>query len=356
MSHMSSSLRTMRPEPKRCGSVLAAAADGFTGFIHNQGGSAEQVLVSAGMPEDLLGAPTAELDLQSYIQMMESAARETRNPNFGLDFGQTFTPDRLGLIGEIAISAPTLGAALDNFIGMFPLHQENTQTRIIKDGASIRLEYRVLDGAIINRRQDSELTMGMFANVMRHCLGPRWSPAEVHFEHPQPPASKAHEQAFDAPIFFGQPTNALVLRNIPLERPMPQANISQFDKMRHDLVHLHRGTGELALFSRVRAEIRSLLPTLHPTIDMVADQLKIPRWTLQRRLADEGFSFSVLVERVRRELAELYLTQIHIPINDIAFLLGYSELSAFSRAFSKWSGSSPRAYRLNAANCASMSH
>jgi AraC-like DNA-binding protein len=321
--------------------ILAAAASGVAAFIAQQGGQPDHVFHRVGVEEKALGQPTSALDLAAYVAMMEVAAGETGNDNFGLLFGRQFQPDMLGLIGRIALSAPTLGASLEHLARLFPFHQQATETRFVRDNGLLRLEYRILDGRIVERRQDAELTMGMFANVVRACLGPSWMPEEVHFEHPKPEHWRQHESLFDAPAHFGQRTNALVLRDRDLDRRMPGGDMARLTALCGTLVDIARDTGEPALLDRVTAEIRARLPEGYPYVEDIADRLGVARWTLQRRLADEGLSFSDLVERVRRDLAAVYIRQRHVPIADIGFLLGYSEVSAFSRAFRRWFGVSP---------------
>ncbi|GAB3122010.1 AraC-like transcriptional regulator QhpR [Novispirillum itersonii] len=321
--------------------VLAAAASGITDFISACGGDAERVLTQAGVPEQCIGNPVLPLDLGNYCAMMELAADDTGNDNFGLWYGQQFRPQALGLIGEIALAAPTLGAALDNLASLFPFHQQATETRLTRDGDLWRLEYRILDSRIAERRQDAELTMGMFANVFRTCLGSDWTPEEVQFEHLRPGTAQDHSRAFGAPVHFGQRTNCLVVRDRGFDRRMPGGDLARLSRLRSDLKTLTGGTGTVPFLARVQSDIRSRLPEGYPHIDDVAATLGMARWTLQRRLADEGLSFSGAVDGVRRDLAALYLSQTHVPMSDIAYLLGYSELSAFSRAFRRWFGCAP---------------
>jgi len=328
--------------------ILAAAACGVTDFIRRRGAGPESVLVAAGVDERQLDDPKLALDLGAYVRLMELAAGETGDDNFGLWFGQQFKPPMLGLIGEIAVASPTLGSALANLAELFPYHQQATETRFARDGELQRLEYRILDGRILERRQDAELTMGMFANVLRHALGDDWAPEEVHFEHARPEAWKDHEKAFDAPAHFGQRTNALVFRVRDLDLPMPRGDLRRLTRLREELVTLAGDTGVLSFLNRVRGEVRSRFPDGYPHVEEVAEALGMARWTLQRRLADHGLTFSDVVEEVRRDLAVFHVRQPHIPISDIGFMLGYSELSAFSRACRRWFGASPQRLRSEA--------
>jgi AraC-like DNA-binding protein len=331
--------------------VLAAAATGFREFLSHNGGAAERVFSRVGLAEDQLSDINHPLDLGCYVRMMEVAAADTGNDNFGLWFGQQFKPEMLGLIGGIAIASPTLGAALGNLAKLFPYHQQATHTAFTRQRESVSLEYRIIDGSIVERRHDAELTLGMFTNVLRHCLGPRWAPQEVHFEHPRPADWGQHSQAFSAPVQFGQPTNALIFRSDRLHQRMPQGDLHRADLLCDQLVKVSGGTGTVSLLDHVKAEIRSHLPGGIPYIEPVADAVGLQRWTLQRRLAEYGLSFSGTIDLVRRELADRHIRQPYVTLLDLSDILGYSELSAFSRAFRRWFGVSPQKFRARLFAC-----
>jgi AraC-like DNA-binding protein len=141
----------------------------------------------------------------------------------------------------------------------------------------------------------------------------------------------------------------LCFRSDLLAQPMPGANALLGRELRGQLLAAGAQGADVRLADQVRGHIRSMLPEGPPAIGQIAASMDMPRWTLQRRLANEGVVFSDLVDSVRRELAALYVRQLHVPITEIAELLGYSELSAFSRAFSRWFAASPRSVREAAA-------
>jgi AraC-like DNA-binding protein len=186
--------------------------------------------------------------------------------------------------------------------------------------------------------------MGMFTNVFRHCLGRSWAPEEVHLEHARPQAPDEHEHAFHAPIFFGRGSNRLVFRNDQLDRPMPGADPQLLSLLRASLTRVAQTT-QLAFKDRLTGEIRTHLAVGDVKFADIAAALKMSQSALLRHLEDENIGFGRLVEQVRREQARAYLAQRHIPVSEIALLLGYSEISAFSRAFKRWEGVSPNQYR-----------
>jgi AraC-like DNA-binding protein len=327
--------------------ILAGAATGIGPFIAAQGGEPELVFEITGLDPTVIKNPRASMDLSAYVAMLENAARETRQDNFGLIYGRDFLPERLGLIGEIVLAAPTLGSALEHLALWFPWHQQATETRLVRWGEHWQLTYRILDGSIINRRQDAELTMGMYVNILRACLGSNWTPEIVLFEHPRPTFWKQHESVFDAEIYWSQPRNAIVFKNSKLDIAMPQADRAALAALTYELSQLTGSCGAPRFIDRIKGEIRRSLATGGSSIEDVSDAIGMHRWTLQRQLAEEGTSYSALLEETRRSLAGSYIAQRQLPLTEIAYTMGYSEISAFTRAFRKWYGVSPRRARLH---------
>lgn len=327
--------------------VIASAATGIVKFIETLGGDVDQIFGRAGIGPDMAGCPTLKFDLNSYCQLFEVAAAQTRCDNFGLWFGNQFKPRDLGLWGYSAVSAPTLGSALDNLVRLFHWHQESSLMSLWRgpDGL-MHLEYQIEAPSIVERRQDAELSLGMFLNVFRDCLGQQWVPEEVHFEHPRPQDNKDHERAFGAPVYFSLPRNALLFRPEILTAPMPNGDSKLMAMMEMCLEQLAGGTDKcVSIVDRVKTVIRAKLPGGYPSLGDLATALRITPAAIQRELAQDGLIYKDLIEMTRRELALAYLKQRHLPFSEIALLLGYSELSAFSRAVRRWTGQSPRSCR-----------
>ena len=337
---------------KHAPGVLASAATGIVDFIERSGGDVDRIFGNARILPDMAGSPTFKLRLSAFCGLFEEAARLTGHANFGLWFGNQFAPRDLGMWGYAAISAPTLGSALENLVRLFRYHQESSVMRLTDDPSGlVRLEYQIVTPMIIERRQDAELSLGMFLNVLRECCGSHWSPEEVQFEHPKPAMAKEHEAAFGAPVYFSQPTNALLFRPDILQRPMPSHDAKLLAVMQTCLEQLGSGAAsDDVLLDRVRTAIRMRLPRGYPSLEDIAEELRAPLGAMHRDFQAAGLTYKEIVEEVRRELAVSYVRQRHLPFSEIAMLLGYSELSAFSRAFRRWTGASPRTYRARALN------
>ncbi len=326
--------------------VLASAATGVVGLIEQMKGDPDSILGNACLRPTDLDDPYRELLLGDFCNLFEEAAHQTGNDRFGLTFGKDFQPCQLGAIGYAAISSPTLAAALKNMETYFPAHQGHSSFGLFHDSEVLWLSYQISDPRIAHRRQDAELSMGMFLNIFRHALGQNWSPLEVRFEHEAHGDSYKHENVFGAPIRFGRRTNAFAFRRSDLDARMPSQDpylysiIEPFLKSRCEI---QRNPEVFA--TAIRNQIKLNLGDTPPTLNEIARIFGMSDQHMQRKLRENNVTFQELVTAARKELALHYLNGPNVQLTEIAFLLGYSELSAFSRAFRSWTGMSPQRYR-----------
>lgn len=326
--------------------VLAAAATGTVSFFEKSGGDVDRIFGRAGVSTDDLENPLAELNLKSYCALFEEAARQTGNDNIGLRFGHGFQPRQLGVLGYAALSAPTIAAALRNLERFFPAHQGLTSFRLIQESGILWLSYRIIDSRIEQRRQDAELSLGMFCNIFKTALGADWAPLEVRFEHPRPDGAGEHEMLFGAPVEFGRRTNAFAFRRSDLDALMPDQDpylASVVERFLQSRCELQASPQDFA--QAVKNEIRMHLGETLPTMADISRLFGMPETTFQKQLRERGLSFGDILKAARQELALHYMADTDMPLTEIASSLGYSELSAFSRAFRNWTGMSPMRYR-----------
>ncbi len=330
--------------------ILAAAASGIENLISRHGGDIDSIFGRATIRTDDLSSPINELNLLQFCALFEEAARQTGYDNFGLQFGQGFAPQRLGAIGYIAIASPTLAAGLRNLVRYFPAHQESSILSLESDRDLLWLTYQIVDPRIEARRQDAELSLGMFCNILRNALGPDWSPLEVHFEHARPEGGREHERAFGAPTLFGQRTNAIAFRRDELGQPMGACDPYLFAVIEPFLAQ--RAATRQAptdFVTALKQEIKLQLGEGASTLRALSRRMGVETGALQRRLRELDVSYNDLLRAVRQDLALRYIRETDMPLTEIALAVGYSELSAFSRAFRAWTGVSPQRYRQETA-------
>ena len=343
MGRLDAAIETAHMAPPK---VLASAATGAVELFNRYNGDVDRIFGRAGIRKADLSSPINELDLRSYCAMFEEAASQTGSDNIGLEFGRSFLPKHLGAIGYAAISSPTLAAALRNMETYFPAHQEQTSFGLLPDSDILWLSYRIFDPRIPNRRQDAELSLGMFCNIFRAALGQDWSPLEIRFEHEAPDGRPDHESVFGAPVRFGRRTNAIAFRRSDLDARMPSQDPFLFSVIVPFLESRCAMQSDPEDFAAiVRNQIKLHLGDTVPTLSEIARILGLTDVAFQRRLKAHGLSFPDILRAARQELALHYMHDLEAPLTDIAYSLGYSELSAFSRAFRNWTGMSPQRYR-----------
>jgi len=339
-------MRGQGEEIREPAKVLASAANGVVDLINANHGDVDTIFGRAAISTDDLDSPYNELNLGQFCQLFEEAARQTGNDNFGLQFGADFQPRQLGAIGYAAISSPTLSAALRNMEAYFPAHQGQSSFGLIQDSDILWLSYRIFDPRIKNRRQDAELSLGMFYNIFRHALGSGWTPLEVRFEHGRPDGSAQHERCFGAPVKFNRRTNAIAIRRRDLDAKMPEHDPYLFSVIEPFLKSRCELRGDPRDFATVvRNQIKLNLGETTPNLSDISRILGVSEHNFQKQLKEHGLTFNDLLRAARKELAIHYMQNPDIPLTDVAFSLGYSELSAFSRAFRAWTGMSPQRYR-----------
>lgn len=333
-------------QKQNASSVIASVTVGLDRFIDIQGGKSEQVLARSGLAPDLYKQPNRHISLSQYILSMHEAAKSTGNEHFGLWFGEQFQPDGLGAFGFYATTAATLRDALDGMQTYFPVFQRNSVLQLDVRKGICELEYRLLDGDILDRRQDAELTLGMLNNVVKSAMGESWAPLGVDFQHPALVDARPHRDAFACDVRFQQTRNVIRFRESCLDTPMSKADSMLNGVLLGMLQDMAgRPLAPISLTKRVKNEIIECLPSGEVSIEQVADRLNLPIRSLQRRLKEENTSFKVLTETVREDLATYYLTYNTLTISEIAYRLGYSEVSAFTRAFLRWKGVNPSQWR-----------
>jgi len=195
----------------------------------------------------------------------------------------------------------------------------------------------------------NEQTIAAIAQISREVSQQPFSPQAVHFRHQAPGDVAGYEDYFGCPLVYNSDRDALEIGDDALQVPnkLGDATISRFfdAHMESELAAL---ADDVGLDQRVRIQISQSLSEGVPTVSDVAGRLGLSGRTLQRRLADQGLAYQDLVDAARRALAERLLRETDYALAEIAFLTGFSEQSAFTRAFKRWSGQTPRSYRLKA--------
>jgi len=270
--------------------------------------------------------------------------------NFGLRMVELAGPSDLGIYGYLLMNAPTVGEALEIACRYYPTFYRGATLRLSVGRGVVRLTYRTKARSALSARHDNEWSLGFFVHVIRRGTSADWTPASASFTHPAPEDVSEQIQLFGANLHFGQATNCI---EFPADVLGCRVNQTDPNLLRVLIQHadglLDRMQNEERLADQVRLLILEHLDRGPGDATAVARKLRISVSTLKRRLKEDGVSYRELRDRVVRDLAQSALRETQVPISEIALRVGYSELSAFDRAFSRLAGMTPRQYRATKA-------
>jgi AraC-like DNA-binding protein len=326
--------------------ISVAAMTGWLETVTAAGKNPDPILAAAGLNRARLGNPEAFVPSVVFGRLLEEAARQTGDDDFGLHFGERFNPKNIGPLAYVVINSPTISAAVENASRYLKVHNQAATTSMEVEGERVYLRYRITASGMETARQHNEYSMAVILNTARLVAGSNWAPREVHFAHPAPTEAHEHRRIFGAPVLFGCPTNALVVEREFLGRQVPAADAKLYQILQRYLENvLAEMPREDKLLAAMRKTIAEAMREGVPTLKRIAKTLALSERSLERRLKERGMSFKKLMEDTRRRFAVNYLKDRDHTLTQIAFLLGYSEVSAFNRAFKRWTGVTPSKYR-----------
>jgi len=307
----------------------------------------------AGAIRDLPGIRGKDLD-DPDLRLPDSVAREawrlaaevTGDDALGLHMAQALPPGALDLLEYAFRSSPTLER------GFAELERYG---RLLSDRAAAHLGHG--DGTLVVTlgqesglpmlRHRADFALALALRLARDATGTPFNPVEVNFAHRSPEDILEHRQFFRAPLHFEQPSNQLVIARNDAERPLRGADAALAGVVRRRLDRLlaERSADGDSTSAAVRRVLLETLDLGTSTAASVARDLGMSPRTLNRRLRAEGTWFRGIIDAVRGERATALLRDPSVGIGEIAFVLGYSEATAFHRSFKRWTGQTPLAFR-----------
>ena len=301
-----------------------------------------------GISRDVLTDPNVLVPLDKHCRLLELAARNQNDDFVGLKIGYKVHPRDMGPLGYTILNSPTVHAALQSFVRYLRVYARGCEFDLNIEGESaiFSYTYTFTEPCAIERRQEAECTLAMVKQVVEVVTSKKLELEAVSFEHPRPDDISMHKRVFEAPLYFSQEVNSLKFKASILQRETAHAERRLFEVLEKHLAEvIHTQVDEGDLVAKVGNAIAQSLSSGLPSIDSVAATLFMTKRTLQRRLSDEGVLYNEFADEIRCKLAIQYVKNTKMPLTEVAFLLGYSHISAFSRAFRRWQGQSPIEFR-----------
>ena len=291
--------------------------------------------------------PSAKARLPSGLldRAFAKAADLIADPAFALRSAECWHPSHLGTLGYAWLSSGSLSKALNRMSRFNRILGQRKSSLCIDQPDGLRFIYDHGRGDTTVGHLMADFDLSLIISMCRMNVGGQLAPVSMTLRRPLPRNRTPYDAYFDCPIQFGAPQDGFLLARSIAERPLPTSNHElaiTFDTiLQKQLAEL--GVGDLV--NRCKTYLLQELTSGEPSDAELATAMSMSSRTLQRKLAELGWSYRSLLMGVRYELALRYLDDPHRTVTDITFLLGFSEQSAFARAFKRWSGKSPTEYR-----------
>lgn len=327
----------------RIGALIVHAAE-------SAGVDAVRFAAEMGFDPAVVRDPDARIPLELEERLWDEAARRSGVDSFGLRAAQSMRPGAFDVLDYAVRTAPTLRAALERLARYNRLVHDVARFTLVDREATVRVEHRFSRPGLQPCRQASEFTIASIVAFGSALTAKPVRPLTVEFIHEAPSSSSAHRMLFGLEPRFSSAVNAIELDRETVEREIPGADPALSAVIERHAEALLAGRPEIeSTAQRVRRELASMLRDGDASLVAAAKRVGMSARSLQRRLADEGLSFDAVLDDLRRELALRYLADPRIAIAEVAYLTGFSEPSAFHRAFKRWTGTTPGDARRQAA-------
>lgn len=306
------------------------------------------VFEGSGVSLEQLGDPSARMSRRQRLAIYRNAVRLMPGPGLGLTAGTAQRLSDFGIYGYAFANRPTLGDALLFAVRNMPIACPVTQVRYREEEDRVVLSSHGFDALGDLLVFAAEHWRSSMATLVALALEAPFASLRMSFPYPAPSWRDRYEQVFGCPIEFGTETMEWHIAKATLALPMPGANSGSAHALEALCAALgHEGAIGTGLAKRIRAICRA--NDLYPTAAEMAERLRMSPRSMARRLSAESTSYQLVVDDVRREAAMLLLRDRTVSIEEIGQRLGYSECANFGKAFRRWAGIAPGAYRATVA-------
>lgn len=336
--------RAMKSAAKTEGVVRVGPLMNLPHLMRKLGCDPEPLFAETGISADQFNNPDTEVPYRSAALLIHRCATVARCPHFGLLLGEDVIPSALGMAGFALLSAPNVRDALLGLQRDLDLHERGGSVSLEIAEATTYLGYAIQLSSVEGSDIVYDLAMTIACRIMRALCGAQWNPAAVHLAHGQPSDLRPYRRFFRAPLHFNEDRSALAFTSRWLDYPVATADPHLHQYLEKTAKQLHENAPR-DFIELLHRQLHSALTHNTCTAASVAQGFGIHERTLNRRLLDAGTTFQRELDKVRLETARQLLERTEASLPHIADLLGYSDGTAFIRAFKRWTGVTPARWR-----------
>lgn len=327
------------------GKIRAGYLSGIKGLVFSMGADPRDVLEHQEIDPLLLDDPDNDLECISVVNLLEYCSNSLNDPLFGLHLAEQQEPDAYGCVIALARAAPTFGQALQCLIDFTPMSTSpECELEMLSAREVVELRWRTHIG-LGNQGQTSYhgllLMMKILQMLGRQHFHPRYANLSTRISRSE---YRLLQDKLGCRVNGNAESNAIAFSPDILDRPIITSNKTLYSLLRNSLSRL-RTSAKADFVQQVESCVCRLISSGHCTVDACAGRLGTSTRTLQKRLTRMGYKFSDIVQNERIKLAKQALLWTDCTLDELAFQLGYSEQTSFGRAFKRYTGMTPNAYR-----------
>lgn len=324
--------------------ILAVASRAVLEGCERLGIPSAELLAQAQLTPEALADPDARLESHQAEALWRAAYQRSRDPLLALHAAEHLSFGAYRVVDFLVANSATVGEGIERLARYFAIIDPRG-TLELRRGAAFELAMSAGAGAELPGPAQ-EYTFAVIANRLRALCGETLRPQLVELTIPSPPDPGEHQRVFGAPVRFGQPDARMLFSARAWATPIQHAHAELLGILEdYARERLKAATPPATLSEKVRQALVSSLAEGKPQLEPIAKRLALSSRTLQRQLLTEHTTFAKLVDEVRYSLARGYLKSENVSLAEIAFLLGFADQAAFTHAFRRWTGTTPRAFR-----------
>lgn len=348
MQHKSARLpvanHTIAPVEQEQATVRVGPICAVPEVLRSLGRDPAVLLGEIGIDPRLFDDPDNLISYGARARILGHCAAKTGCRHFGLLIGERSGLQGFGIVGLLARYSTDVATALQRLVRFFHLHTRGSGLALSVAGERATLRYDIHQPNVEAVEQLGEAAVAAMFNALRSLCGSDWRPVEIRFAHRAPRDLQPFRRYFGVPPTFDAAEYAVVFDASSLHRPVPEGDVQLVRLLQQYILALETKY-EGNLVAQVRAVLRSAILAGHAGEEQIAALLSLHKRTMHRRLVAEGTQFRVLDAECRYDIARQLLEHSESPITEIAAALGYAETSVFTRAFRRWSGTTPTRWR-----------
>lgn len=298
-----------------------------------------------GADYELLHDPNARIPDEVVIQLWNTLVQQSRDPCIGLRSADFWHPTSLHALGFAWMASGTLKEAFERVIRYSHFITQNQRYVFDETASSFRFTIFESEEPFVFPQELYDAQMSFVKTMCDEIYGPGFSFLRIDMRRPEPSCAEQFRGRFKAPIVFGADSNTLYFSKEVILKELPTAN-ADLARLNEEIVSAYLEQIEHGTISKkVSTRLIEQLPSGNVSQESIASSLYMSTRTLQRKLQEEGTSYKELLSETRYELAMRYMSKSSSAVSEVAYLLGFSEVGNFTRAFKRWTGMAPTEYR-----------